>query len=587
MRGAEGEKLRIVHDLRRLYRHLPAHRLRRLRSILALSAAGAIADMLTIGALMPFLAILSGAGRDSEHLVVRRVAAFISSLDAMNLIAGAFLFLIVTVLLSAAIKTMLYSKSQKFIFGCCHDLAMEMFEKCLWQDYEYHLSVNSSELIAAVYKVKSVSLRTIGPLIQMVSNSVTAALLLVTLFLIDPVVAALSISALSVGYLIVGLIMREPLRTNSANIAKFQSKRVQSMQESLGAIREVLLHGAQSHFTARFGVFDLAMCDARARAAIIGMVPKYLIEAASILGIVGLAYYLGERSGGFAAAIPVLGSLILGMQKLLPAVQNSYSNWAGIRSNHHAMLDVLEKLELPASGQRRAVTAPSISFTRALTLIDVSYEYPDRTGAALSGLNLSIQRGARIGIAGPTGSGKSTFADLILGLLIPTSGQILVDGAPLTAANVCGWQERVANVDQDIFLADCSIRENIAFCEPNDAIDQGRLHKALEAAALVEFVADLPAGLETIVGENGVNLSGGQKQRVGIARAIYKQANLLIFDEATSSLDRETERGIINAIRSIDRETTIIVIAHRASAIEWCDQIFTIENGRLSHQDRY
>jgi len=569
----------MYRDLRVLYGFLSRARVRELRLILVLSAVAAVADIITIGALIPYLAIISGDPGQAGHYLVRAALASLAQFDGVDRFAIATAILAGSAIAAALIKVVLYWLSQRFVFRTSHDLASQVFSTTLAQPYSYHLEKNSGELIATINKVKSITVRTIAPLIQIVSHMVTALAVFAALIVIQPFIALLALGGICGAYLIVAVMVTGSLRRNSALIAGLQTRRIQTLQEALGSIREVVLGGAQSYFVDRFAELDRAMLDARAHSTVIGMVPRYIIETAIILIIVGLAYYFGTLGTGFGAVIPVLGGMILGIQKLLPAVQTSYSSWAGIRSNHHALQNVIANLRLTVD-RAPAPTAP-LPFDREIRFSGVSFTYSGRTTPALRDIEVTIAKGARIGIAGKSGGGKSTFADLALGLLPPSSGEILVDGTALGPGNLRAWHLRAAHVAQHIYLPDCSIRENIAFCDAADEVDKAKLARAVEGASLSRFIAELPEGLDTQVGENGVRLSGGQKQRIGIARALYKRADLLVFDEATSALDSETEAEVVQAIRAIDPEVTIIVIAHRPSTIAWCDRVLTFAEGRL------
>ncbi|MFD2029636.1 ATP-binding cassette domain-containing protein [Ancylobacter dichloromethanicus] len=290
------------------------------------------------------------------------------------------------------------------------------------------------------------------------------------------------------------------------------------------------------------------------------------------------------NSGGIAAVLPTLGALALGAQRLLPLLQQIYGAWASSTGNRQLLLDLVDLLRQGAPPA--LATDAKLSFNEGVEIEHVGYRYAKDGRSALVDINLSIPRGARIGIAGKTGSGKSTLMDIIIGLLEPSEGEIRVDGVPLTAANRYAWQRYIAHVPQAIFLSDASIAENIAFGVRYADIDLERVKHAAEQAELTDVIAALPQGYQTKVGERGVQLSGGQRQRIGIARALYKQASVLVFDEATSALDNETEAAVMSAIERLDRTLTLIVIAHRLSTLEGCDMIVRLENGRALVQEK-
>jgi ATP-binding cassette subfamily B protein len=290
---------------------------------------------------------------------------------------------------------------------------------------------------------------------------------------------------------------------------------------------------------------------------------------------------LSLRAGGIAAAVPVLGALALGAQRLLPALQQAYSAWQSIAGNLASLADVVELLDQDVPAELLGPAPPPLPFEREIRFEGVRFRYGPDTPWVLDGLDLRIPKGARIGYVGSTGSGKSTALDLLMGLLSPAEGSISVDGARIGPATVRAWQQSIAHVPQSIYLADASLAENIAFGVPAEAIDMARVRRAARQAQILDFIEAAPRGFDAEVGERGVRLSGGQRQRIGIARALYKNASVLVFDEATSALDNATEQSVMGTIGSLDRGLTILMIAHRLTTVKDCDQIVRLEHGRV------
>jgi ATP-binding cassette subfamily B protein len=303
--------------------------------------------------------------------------------------------------------------------------------------------------------------------------------------------------------------------------------------------------------------------------------------------IAGLACVATLRQGGLAAALPILGALALGAQRLLPFLQQIYLSWSVAIGNNSIVQQVLELLRLPVDEETAcAGELMPLPLQQHIRLENVTFFYPGREAPAIDGISFEIRRGERVALVGRTGSGKSTLADLLMGLLEPTGGQIDIDGVALTRDNRRNWQQGIAHVPQSIFLADTSIARNIAFGQDSGQVDLQRVIDASTRAQLHAFVSTLPEGYETFVGERGTRLSGGQRQRLGIARAIYKQAPVLVLDEATSALDEDTELGVMRALDRLGEEgRTIIMIAHRLSAAVRVDRVIRLDDARRRDLD--
>jgi ABC-type bacteriocin/lantibiotic exporter with double-glycine peptidase domain len=312
-----------------------------------------------------------------------------------------------------------------------------------------------------------------------------------------------------------------------------------------------------------------------------------VMEALGMVLIATFAYALSPQPGGVGAALPILGALALGAQRLLPLLQQLYGNWTFVAGSQAALIDVLDLLEQPLPDDANQPTSAPLEFRDEIHFDNLHFQYGSEGPWVLSGINLTIPKGARIGFVGSTGSGKSTALDLLMSLLEPTQGRILVDGQPISGKHRRAWQRAIAHVPQSIYLADASIAENIAFGVPPDQIDLDRVRQAANQAQIAEFIEGRPEGYSAIVGERGIRLSGGQRQRIGIARALYKQATVLIFDEATSALDSSTEEAVMSAIESLNRDLTILIIAHRITTLRHSDLIVQLERGKIILQGSY
>jgi ATP-binding cassette subfamily B protein len=315
--------------------------------------------------------------------------------------------------------------------------------------------------------------------------------------------------------------------------------------------------------------------------------PRFAMEALGMVVIASLTYGLSRQPGGLATALPVLGALAVGAQRLLPALQQGYNAWSSVASCEASLEKTLQLLDQPLPAELLQPAPAPLQFQDAVRFNCVRFRYTSDGPWVLNDLEFTIRKGSRVGLVGSTGSGKSTTLDLLMGLLMPTEGELLVDGEPVIGNRVRAWQRSIAHVPQSIYLADASLAENIAFGVPREAIDLERVKQAAAQAQIAEFIEGRPEGYDISVGERGVRLSGGQRQRIGIARALYKQASVLVFDEATSALDNATEQSVMDAISGLDRDLTIVLIAHRLTTVRRCDTIIELEHGRLVAQGTY
>jgi ATP-binding cassette subfamily B protein len=279
--------------------------------------------------------------------------------------------------------------------------------------------------------------------------------------------------------------------------------------------------------------------------------------------------------------------LAFGAQRLLPVLQQAYVAWSGIQGGRASLEDMLELLDQPLPDYSEHPIKQLISFDNRISLKKLDFRYSSQRPFVLKHLNLTINKGSRVGFIGATGSGKTTLLDIIMGLLQPTNGSLEIDNQTVTPINCCGWQAHIAHVPQTIFLADSSIEENIAFGVPKDQIDFQRVRQAAKQAQIAESIESWPRQYQTFVGERGIRLSGGQRQRIGIARALYKQADVIIFDEATSALDNETEQAVMQAIEGLSKDLTLLIIAHRLTTLKNCTQIVELGGGGIKRLGTY
>ena len=411
------------------------------------------------------------------------------------------------------------------------------------------------------------------PILTFISSTILLIGIMVALFAINISVALSASIGFGLLYWLVVRYTKNQLKDNSQIIADQSTQTIKSLQEGLGGIRDLLIDGTQQFYCQLYRSADLPLRRASGNNKFISGSPRYVMEAIGMTLIAGLAYVMTQQEDGMVTAIPVLGALALGAQRLLPALQQAYGAYSKIKGSDSSFKDVLNLLGQPLPEYADQPLLEPIPFEREIKLTELNFRYTEDSPWVLKNINLSLKKGARIGFIGVTGSGKSTLLDIIMGLLPPTNGKLMIDKQPINSQNRRAWQAHIAHVPQNIYLSDSTIEENIAFGIAKEQIDHQRVKKAAQQAQIAELIEEWKEGYQTFVGERGIRLSGGQRQRIGIARALYKKANVLIFDEATSALDNGTEWEVMKAIEEIGEEITVLIIAHRLTTLKGCEKI--------------
>ena len=564
----------ITTLLLRLWLHISPRRRAQFVLLLVLMVSASFAEILSIGAVLPFLAVLTAPERIFQLPAAQPLIHAVGITSATQLLLPLTITFAVAALLSGAMRLLLLWASTRLSFATGADLSISIYRRTLYQPYSVHVARNSSEVISGIStKANGVIYSIIVPLLTLISSTIMLIAILIALLSVDPIIALAAFGGFGLIYAFIIKLTQNQQLLNSQCIARESTQVIKSLQEGLGGIRDVLIDGSQGAYCQIYRNADHPLRKAQGNSSFISASPRFGIEALGMMLIALLAYLLARQPDGIAKAIPVLGALALGAQRLLPVLQGAYSSWSGIQGGQVSLLDTLELLDQPLPDYVDQPPAKPLPFLKEINLNNLSFRYTDQTPLVLNNLNLKISKGSRIGFIGVTGSGKSTLLDLIMGLLQPTAGTIQIDAEPLTPANNRAWQAHIAHVPQAIFLADSTIEENIAFGVPKNKIDSDRVKQAAEQAQIADIIETWPKKYQTFVGERGIRLSGGQRQRIGIARALYKQANVIIFDEATSALDNDTEQAVMQAIESLGADLTVLIIAHRLTTLKNCDQI--------------
>lgn len=571
----------LASTLIELYRAMLPARRRQFYAVVALMLLGAFAELVAVGAVVPFLSLLADPAKAESMPAVASLFRILGANTRSEMVAAAAGAFCAAAIAAALIRLQLSWTSQNFVFLFGHEISVEIHRRILLQPYSYHISHNTSELVSALEKTHILVFNVLLQLMQAAIATLLSTFIIAVLVYINPFTAIVSLVAFGVLYILVSLFWRKRLRENSAAIDQGVRLNVQVVQESLGGIRDIIIDGSQDVFVKEFAQSDRSLQLARSSNAFIGAAPRFIIEGAGMVLIAILALVVSTRESGVGGAVPILGAVALGAQRLLPLLQQIYYGWTNVAGHWDAVIAVLALLKLPVRAEHSADRRTPITLRDRICLNNVQFSYPGRKEPALKDITLAIPSGSRVALVGKTGSGKSTLADLLMGLLEADSGEITVDGTLLTGDTRRRWQRSIAHVPQAIFLADTSIARNIAFGSAE--VDLRRVKAVGRIAQLDEFVAQLPEGYETLIGERGVRLSGGQRQRLGIARALYKGAPVVVLDEATSALDSETEAAVIQALEALGSGgRTIVMIAHRLTTVVGCDLVVRLEGGRLT-----
>lgn len=585
----------MLSQLKELYSLLTAEqrkKLLRLQFLVVLMSFAEIAGVVSIG---PFMALVGDMSQlQGEGMMAELYRA--SGMDDPR----TFLFWLgigVLVVLTAAAMISMFTIWRLSMYGARvgAELASRLYRHYMHQSWLFHASGSSSQLTNQIaQECQRITAQIINPLMQMNAKLVMALFMAVAIFLYNPLVALAGLAIFSLAYVLLFRTVRRRLIRNGKNISEAQRLRFKLMGEGFGGIKDALLLGRQQVFTDRFDGACERFAEAQGTTQALSQAPRYAMELVAFGSVIFLVLYLlAAHEGNLGSILPILSVYALAGFKLLPAFQQVYTSLSQIRGNL-AAFDALRD-DLYASSRehfRKQLTEQErteqhLAPKQSIQLNKVTFTYPGKQEPALKGLNLEIPANKVIGFVGASGSGKSTAIDLLLGLIEPQQGQILIDGQPLTDENRRTWQNSLGFVPQSIFLADSSIRENIAFGLPPEAISEDKVRRAATMAHLDELLDELPDGLETRVGERGVQLSGGQRQRIGIARALYHDADVLVLDEATSALDGITEKLIMDAIHDFSGKKTIIMIAHRLTTVKQCDAIYMLSDGGVVDYGTY
>ena len=563
---------------------------RQLYLLVVISILDGILQIVGIASIMPFLAVVTdpSAALENRWLGMAYDLFGFTSTESFLIFLGVAVLAAVAVSNGASAVTTWFSVRFSWMLG--HNLSKRILRDYIYRPYEYFLNVNSNALgtkiLSEVWEViNSVML----PFIKVVSNAITALLIVGLLVVVDPILALAAAVVLGGLYGSIFLVVRNRLSRLGSDRVKANRSRYQAVGEAFGGIKDVKILGKERTYLDRYVGPSRAYARSKSASLVIKQVPSYALELIAFGGIILIVIYLLATGGNLATVLPVIGLYAFASYRLKPALQSIFSSMTSIRNGIPSLESVLDDLRPRSSVEAvdRSNMAP-LPLKDRLELRNIVFRYPGSDELLFDHVDLDIEANTSVAFVGATGSGKTTLVDILMGLLAPQEGEMLIDGRVLEGDLLRAWQNNIGYVPQHIYLSDISIAWNIAFGVPEDQIDMEAVERAAKVANIHDFIVDeLPQGYETVVGERGVRLSGGQQQRIGIARALYRDPEVLILDEATSALDGVTEQSVFAAVESVRQAKTVIMIAHRLSTVRDCDVIYMLDHGEVVARGTY
>ena len=557
-------------------------------ALLCAMALGALFEVVGIGLVVPFIAVLKDPALVLDQPLARPILSALSLRDPHRLLIALGLGLIAAFVIKSSYLLLLNRWQCRYVFDKQATLARQLLTGYLAAPYTFHLGRNSAETIrVTIGTIQAFTSGFLLSLLTVLGELLVVAALVILLVLVNPLTTLCAVFVLGVPTVFVYRAIRRRLAVAGRISQESMASAIQWTEQAIGGVKETLITGRASFFIDRQGKQVRRLADAGAASAFLSALPRLLMDTLAVIAMVAMALMALVLGQDMQSLLPVLGMFAVAAIRLMPSATRIASGLAQLRFLHAATEVLYDELRAvgtstPAPRAVRQTASLPLRFQHSLMLEQISYRYPTMSGPAIDAVSLEVRQGEWVGLVGPTGAGKTTLVDLILGLFVPTAGRILVDGRDIRE-DIASWQRIIGYIPQDIYLLDDTIRRNVAFGLVDEEIDDDRVWRALRAAQIDRLVSALPGGLDAMTGERGERLSGGERQRLGIARALYRDPQVLVVDEGTANLDNETEAAIVETLARLRGEKTIIVIAHRLSVVKDCDRVYLIRQGRVRH----
>jgi ATP-binding cassette subfamily C protein len=577
--------------LKRLSYLLNANEKRNAVILFAMMWFGALLEVVGVGAIPAFVGVISMPERLLEVEAVRFVYEALGITSVQGMVMWAALGLILVFLVKNLYLAFLSYAKARYTSGRRVAISKRLFHAYLRSPYTFHLQRNTAELLRNTNSESgSIMSGVMMPLMQIVMESMVLMFVFVLLIVVEPLVTLVVFGVLGTITVAFYRATRAKIEEYAKEEQRHRKLSVQAVNQGLGGFKDARILGREQFFLETYAESAWFQAETERFMSVISSLPRLFLETVAVAGMLGVSALLVVQDRELGAIIPTLTLLGVAIVRLMPSFQKiaMYLNQLkrGEKSLEAVYVDLVELEAQERSVYERQRTPEPMQFEREVRLDGLSYQYPGQGGYALRDVSLVIPKNAAVGFVGPSGAGKTTVIDVILGLLDPTAGRVLVDGVDVQG-RLPSWQQKIGYIHQSIYLTDDTVRGNVAFGMNEDEIDDDAVWAAIEAAQLRELVESLPEGLDMVVGERGVRLSGGQRQRIGIARALYHNPEVLVMDEATSALDNHTERQFVEALERLQGNHTLIVIAHRLSTVRNCDTLFVLEDGGLVAEGSY
>ncbi len=585
--------MQILRVMKKFNMILSKHQKFRIFELVIMMIVGGVLETCSVSLILPFMNVVMEPEETMQNNLVRSLCDFLGIESSR-----AFLVLLAIVLagvffLKNVFLLFEYNMQYRFVYGNMFAMQERLLSSLIHRPYEFFLNVNSGEVVRIINTDTPQTFGLLITLLQLFTEIVVSGMMIVTVFIIAPMITLILAAVMLIMIVLISLVLKPILNRAGKDVQSSGTGMNKWLLQSIQGIKELKVTAKEGFFSENFNRYGSRFVVSLRKSGVLSVVPRFIIEAVCMCAMFGIVAVMIYNGTDLELIVPILTAVAMAAMRLLPSVNRISSALSSI-SYTEPMLDKLIENLRDISGSDSVSLGMTLTkeeqissgvidgFDKEIRLSNITYRYPGAEDAVISDAGVAIAKGESVGIVGPSGAGKTTAVDILLGFLMPEEGQVLLDGVDIQE-DMPGFLKLVGYIPQSIFMLDDTIRANVAFGENQNDVDD-QVWRALEQASLGEFVRELPDGLDTEIGERGVRLSGGQKQRIGIARALYRDPEILVFDEATSALDNDTEESIMESINHLKGEKTMIIIAHRLTTIDKCDVVYRVEGGKISKE---